>query len=65
MTPEPDEDRYLSTAAAARFTGYTKATLKTWRSRRRGPAYSRSDRGTIRYRLADLRAFIEAYKAEA
>lgn len=65
MTAPPDDDRYLSTAAAARFTGFSAETLKHWRWRKKGPPYSRVD-GTIRYRLADLRAFIEAAdKAEA
>ena len=65
MTSETDDDRYLSTAAAARFTGYAKGTLKNWRVERKGPAFSRSQSGTIRYRLGDLRVFVDALSAEA
>ena len=60
MTPTADDDRYLSTAAAARFTGYAKGTLKNWRCANRGPTFSRTNAGTVRYRLGDLRAFMNA-----
>lgn len=59
MTPEAD-DRFLNTAAAAAFTGYAPGTLKNWRSLNKGPVYRKDGAGGIRYRLADLRAFIEA-----
>ena len=57
-----DDERYLSTADAARFMGFAAGTLANWRSQRRGPPYSKS-RGTTgpaRYRLADLRRFMAA-----
>lgn len=62
MTTEQDDDRYVNPAAAARFTGYAAGTLRNWRSSGRGPAYVKTagKRGTIRYRISDLRAFMQA-----
>lgn len=54
------DDRFLSTAQAAEFTGFSPDTLRTWRSRGRGPAWSKAPGGSIRYRLADLRAYVTA-----
>lgn len=65
MTIEDDE-RYLSTADAARFTGFAPGTLMNWRSQRRGPSYckSRGATGAARYKLADLKAFMEARRQQ-
>jgi hypothetical protein len=58
-------DRYLDTAEAAVFTGFSRRTLEAWRSERRrgGPAFSMV-RGRARYRLSDLRDFIEAVRQD-
>ena len=62
MTDQTDNDRYLTTAAASQFTGFAIGTLMNWRSQGRGPAYSKSrgNTGAVRYRLADLKAFMAA-----
>lgn len=57
-------DRYLTTAEAAAFTGFSHRTLEAWRSRRRGPAYSLVN-NRARYRLHDLRSFMEARRQQA
>lgn len=54
------DDRYLSTAQAADFTGFSPDTLRTWRSRGRGPAFTRVNGRAVAYKLSDLRAFMEA-----
>ncbi|WP_374597973.1 helix-turn-helix transcriptional regulator [Brevundimonas sp.] len=59
------EDRYMNTAEAAAFTGFSSQTLRTWRSRRRGPIFSRINGRAIAYRLSDLRAFMDADRQAA
>lgn len=55
-TNEPME----TTAEVSRRLGIPAGTLKRWRFERRGPAYFKmGERGHIRYRRADIDAFIE------
>lgn len=49
----------MDEAAAAAFMGVSKKTLQTWRSRRMGPPYIRIARRCIRYRKADLQAYMD------
>lgn len=61
MTPPSDpDDRYVTTRGAAAFIGYSQGTLRNWRSQGRGPAWTRAPGGTVRYLVADLRAFMAA-----
>ena len=59
MTDTAD-DRYLNTKEAAAFTGFSRRTIEAWRSERRraGPPFSVVS-GKARYRLSDLRGFME------
>ena len=59
MTATEPQDRYLTTAEAASFTGFSHRTLAAWRSRGSGPAYSMVN-NRARYRFRDLTAFMEA-----
>lgn len=49
----------LSEDEAAQKCVVQKQTMRSWRSRGRGPAYLKLA-GRIRYRLADIEAFIES-----
>ncbi len=53
-------DRLLSEHEAASLLGISLPTLRRWRYRRRGPSFVRFRR-TIRYRRADIVAFIIAH----
>ncbi len=50
---------YLNSKQAATFTGFTPKALERMRQRGEGPRYSKVGK-SIRYALADLRAWIEA-----
>jgi hypothetical protein len=54
------DDDLLRTDAAAAVCGYRPDTLAEWRRRGYGPAYVRSESGGIRYRRADLDAWLAA-----
>lgn len=64
MTANEPQDRYLTTAEAAGFTGFSHRTLEAWRSRGCGPAYSLVN-NRARYRLRDLTDFMEARRQSA
>jgi len=53
----------LTTAAAATRLAISRATLPTWRALGKGPRYVRIGRA-IRYRVADLDAFLAAGTVE-
>jgi Helix-turn-helix domain len=53
-----DPNTLLTTNESAPVVGAEPITLKKWRVRGRGPAYIKLG-GKIRYKLADLLAFIE------
>ena len=57
----PTEAEFLNTEGAAVFTGLSVKTLTTWRSRnrRQGPPYFKVGRA-VRYRVRDLRTFVES-----
>lgn len=52
----------VNTAGASRVTTVPIATLQTWRSRRRreGPPFVRLTSGMIRYKISDLKQWIDA-----
>ena len=45
---------------AASYLGISEAALRLWRSENRGPRFFRAGEKLIRYRRADLDAWIEA-----
>lgn len=49
----------LRTKEAAAYIGLTKATLEAWRCRGGGPVFLKLGKA-VRYRQADLEAFIES-----
>ena len=65
-----DSERTLSSAEAAEFLGVNPKTLNNWRSQGRGPVYVKyagaidglgRQRGTVVYRLADLREYVNTH----
>lgn len=54
----------LSTREAAEFLGVAVVTMEVWRSTKKGPPYVRAE-GRIIYRLADLRAWMDANVVDA
>ncbi|WHT20947.1 helix-turn-helix domain-containing protein [Crossiella sp. CA-258035] len=53
----------IDTNAAAVYLDLEPDTLKHWRSARKGPSYVRIG-GSVKYRIADLDAWIEARKVD-
>lgn len=58
LLPMPE---YLTSAQAAAFLGMTPNGLETMRKEGRGPRYVRASGKLVRYRVADLRAFMDAH----
>lgn len=56
-----EEGGLLTTAEVARFFRVSPWTLRDWRktAQRRGPKYVKIERHRVRYRLADLQAYLE------
>lgn len=54
----------LDTRQAAAYLDQKPPTLELWRQQRRGPRYIRMSCRTIRYRLADLDAFLAACECD-
>ena len=59
-----DANTLLSEAEAAKRLAVKPVTLLKWRYRRRGPAYIKTQGKLIRYRLADIDAFIETCRID-
>ena len=53
-------DALLNEAEAAGLLKLALPTLSNWRVARRGPAFVKLGRRSVRYRLGDLQAFIAA-----
>ena len=49
----------LTTSEAATYLGTSPRTLEDWRLRGGGPMYRKVGRRLVRYRAADLEAFVE------
>lgn len=60
-----DPDHHVPTAEAALFLGVTPKTLRNWRNRRIGPAWSRPGLRAVVYRVGDLTAFMDARRQQA
>ncbi|MCB0924951.1 MAG: helix-turn-helix domain-containing protein [Mycobacterium sp.] len=54
----------LAPAAAAEQIAVTVQTLKRWRAKGIGPAYVRMEGGQVRYRPADLEAWLVAHRQQ-
>lgn len=56
------DDEAIDTVAAGRVVGVAPGTLENWRSQGKGPQYVKAPglRGAVRYRVADLRAWMKA-----
>lgn len=48
----------LTCPEAAEFLGVPVGTLAQWRSQRRGPQYVKLENRLVRYRIADLEAYV-------
>lgn len=59
--PEPE---WLDTRAVAAMTSLTQRAIESLRQRGEGPAYSRIGRKIIRYRRADVEAWLERGKVK-
>lgn len=55
-----DQESTLTPIKAARYIGVSEASLRLWRSEGRGPRYFKAGLKLVRYRRADLDAWIEA-----
>lgn len=63
MTPDQAGD-LLNERQAADVIDARPGTLAVWRTRGKGPAYIRIGARMIRYRRADLDAFIDAHRVD-
>jgi len=55
-----EQQNALTPREAAKYVGVSEAVLRLWRSRGEGPLYFRAGEKLIRYRRADLDAWIES-----
>jgi excisionase family DNA binding protein len=55
-----DHESPLNPVKAAKYMGVSEATLRLWRSEGKGPQYFRAGDKLVRYRRADLDAWIES-----
>jgi predicted DNA-binding transcriptional regulator AlpA len=55
-----EQEHTYAPQKAARYIGVSDAVLRLWRSQGRGPRFYRAGEKLIRYRRADLDAWIEA-----
>lgn len=51
----------LSPGEAAEFLGIPEGTLAQWRSQRRGPSFLKLEGRLVRYRVADLEAYLSGH----
>lgn len=52
---------YLNSAQAAAFLGLTEAGMETMRKEGRGPRFVRASQKLVRYRVQDLRDWMESF----
>jgi len=55
---------YVNTAHAAALLGLTPGGMETMRKEGRGPAFTRASGKLVRYRIADLREWMEQHRVE-
>lgn len=54
----------LTPRQAADFLGVPESTLAQWRSQRRGPPYIKLESRLVRYRVAELEAYLAGHAVE-
>jgi len=54
-----EQESTFTPLKAAKYMGISEASLRLWRSEGKGPRYFRAGEKLIRYRRADLDAWIE------
>ena len=54
-----EQENTLTPFKAAKYLGISEAALRLWRSEGRGPRHFRAGEKLVRYRRADLEAWIE------
>lgn len=62
--PEPPRGQYLTTREAAEILGVHPVTMAQWRSKGRGPKYTKvgdAPKSRIRYQKSDLHAWMHQY----
>ena len=59
-----DSDTMLAQREAAKFLGVSPATLNSWRCQRIGPSWIRISSRCVRYRVGDLRQWLEGRRVE-
>jgi predicted DNA-binding transcriptional regulator AlpA len=64
MTPSPETDQLLTTRDVAKLTRYSVESIKRFRRLGVLPAPVRIGERSIRYRLIDIRAWIEQQAAK-
>ncbi len=64
MNAMNDAELLVNESEAARLLTLAPSTLRIWRSKGRGPRFVRLGRA-VRYRIADLQAFVAAGSAVA
>lgn len=55
-----EQENTLTPIKAARYLGISEAVLRLWRAKNEGPRYFKAGEKLVRYRRADLDAWIEA-----
>jgi excisionase family DNA binding protein len=55
-----EQENTLNPTKAAKYLGISEAALRLWRSEGKGPRHFRAGEKLVRYRRADLDAWIEA-----
>lgn len=55
----------MTTAEAAAYLKFPEKTVKDWRRRDTGPAYIKVNGAQVRYRLADLDAWLDEQEVRA
>jgi len=55
-----ENESTLSPVKAARYLGISEAALRLWRAEGKGPRYFKAGVKLVRYRKADLDAWVEA-----
>ena len=55
-----EQENTLTPIKTARYLGISEAVLRLWRAKNKGPRYFKAGEKLVRYRRADLDAWIEA-----
>lgn len=60
--PEQFGEKLLTRSQVAELLGLSLCAIDAWRESQRGPTFIRFSRRPVRYRLTDLRKFIQAHE---